>query len=89
MESYCSEQNSFDIEIENGYISVHVEYKCDEDILTPTGRYFIYMLHPKRGSCTFYLEMDDNGKWIREHKPPFVAEELIARIIEAIESYNG
>jgi hypothetical protein len=41
MEQYCSEENSFEIELENGYISVHVEYKCNEDVLAPTGRYFV------------------------------------------------
>ena len=35
MEQYCSEENSFDIELVNGYVSVDVEYKCDEDVLTP------------------------------------------------------
>ena len=89
MEQYCSEENSFDIELVNGYVSVDVEYKCDEDVLTPTGRYFVYVLHPKRGSCTFYMEMDDKGTWFSEHKPPFVDDELITNISKGIESYDG
>jgi len=88
MEQYCSEENSFDIELENGYVSVHVEYKCDEDVLTPTGKYFIYLLHPKRGSCTFILEMNDKGQWVADHKPPFVTDDIIATISKGIETYD-
>jgi hypothetical protein len=89
MESYDSEENSFDIELPNGYISVHVEYKCDEDVAAPTGRYFCYMLDDRRGSSLFYLKMNDNAEWVAENQPSHMTADLINMIAKQIEEYDG
>jgi len=40
--------------------------------LKALGSYFIYCVHPERGSMTFIIEQDDELSWYSEQLPQFV-----------------
>lgn len=53
--------------------------------LKPLDSYFIYCVHPERGSITFIIEQDEKLNWICEHRPPFIDPVLILWIGKTIE----
>ena len=72
----------------SGYLSVHPEMSTAVQGLSPTGRYLVYCLHPEGGSCTFYVEQDENCNWISECLPPFIDNDFICMITDKIEYKN-
>ena len=56
--------------------------------LKALGSYFVYCVHPERGSITFIIEQHDKTNWYCEHMPPFIDSVLIAWIGATIEK-NG
>ena len=68
----------FDIEGESAYIAVHPEMHPTNTGISPTGRYFIYCIHPERGSCSFILEQDEHGTWFSGDLPSFIDGNLVA-----------
>lgn len=60
-------QSGFILPIERnnikGYASLNPEFYKDEDGLDFTGIYYVYLLHPMRGSMQFKLEPDADKKW--------------------------
>ncbi|MEJ7766742.1 MAG: hypothetical protein WKF89_02950 [Chitinophagaceae bacterium] len=79
---------TFNLPFENegkaGYVSVHPEMTIAVQGLTPTGRYFVYCLHPQGGSCSFYIELDESRNWISECLPPFINNDFIFLITDKI-----
>lgn len=73
---------------EPGYVSVHPEISPAVQGLSPTGRYFVYCLHPQGGSCTFYIEQDEQRNWISECLPQFIDNDFICLITDRIGSQN-
>lgn len=56
--------------------------------ISPTGQYFIYCNHPKRGSCTFIVEQHEDNTWYSNVYPNFLEPELISWIGKQIESHT-
>ena len=84
---YSSE--GFTIPIQRGniktYASVNVEMYYDDQQLEPTGHYFIYLLHPLRGSCHFIIEqVIATSNWFSKNAPGFVENDIIQEIGTAI-----
>ncbi len=63
----------------NMYACVNAELLYDEG-LAETGQYYIYLLHPKHGSCLFKIEQDLNGLWFSDDSPSFIDQDLINEI---------
>ena len=79
----------FTVPIQRGnvrtYASVNVEMYFDDQQLEPTGHYFIYFLHPLRGSCYFIIEqVVGSGTWFSKNAPAFVENDVIQEIGTAI-----
>ena len=80
---YSSE--GFCISIQRGniktYASINVEMYYDDQQLEPTGIYFIYLLHPLKGSCYFLIEQEiATGHWFSKNAPAFVEDDIIQEI---------
>ncbi len=69
-----------------GYVSIHPEMTPAVQGLSPTGRYFIYCLHPQGGTCHFVIRKDIDGNWISECLPPFLGNDFICLITDEIGS---
>lgn len=67
----------FEEENDTGYLAIHPEIYPADQGLEPSGNYFVYCIHPIRGSCTFILKQDKNCKWFSERRPSYIAEALI------------
>jgi hypothetical protein len=67
------------------YASINMEMYCDDEELEFTGSYFIYLLHPKKGSCHFTLEYDHElGQWITRDAAAWVDNDIVLEIGESI-----
>lgn len=88
MEEIDFQQGSFNAQFKTGYVSVHPEMKPEANGISSTGRYFVYYLHPVKGSCTFIVEQNEYCKWIAQIYPPFIDQILIDWIGDKIESSN-
>ncbi len=53
--------------------------------LKALGSYFIYCVHPERGSITFIIEQDEKDNWICDKLPPFIDPVMVAWIGKTIE----
>ena len=53
----------------SGYASINKEMICAGSEMAPTGHYFVYLLHPQRGSLHFTIEQEiAAGQWfVRDH----------------------
>ncbi len=51
------------------------------------GSYFIYCVHPERGSITFIVEQDEEMNWHCEHMPPFIDPVMVMWIGKTIEEH--
>lgn len=51
----------------------------------PSERFHVFYVTPEHGSSTFYVHMGDNAIWAGEKLPPFVGQDVIDQIGEAIE----
>ena len=71
-----------------GYFSIHPEMYPEKDGIAPTGRYFVYCLHPGYGSAHFIIEQNINCSWVSESLPPFITFELMRWIGDKIERQN-
>ncbi|MEJ7737413.1 MAG: hypothetical protein WKF97_08305 [Chitinophagaceae bacterium] len=60
-----------------GYVSIHAEMVPEVQGFSPTGRYFVYCLHPVGGTCHFIVEQDVQGNWMSESLPPFIDDKFI------------
>jgi hypothetical protein len=69
-----------------GYINVNPEFSLEINGVSPTGRYHIFYADPQNGSCTFYLEQDQDCTWISKSKPAFITDDFIKWVAERIES---
>lgn len=67
-----------------GYLAVLPEMFPAEQAIRPSGNYFIYCIHPERGSCMFVVEQDGNCKWFSKSKPPFFSDAFVEWIGEQI-----
>jgi hypothetical protein len=63
----------------NMYASINSEMAYDEG-LAETGLYYIYLLHPKHGSCVFKIQQSADGQWFSDDSPSFIDEVLINEI---------
>ncbi|HEV8270257.1 MAG TPA: hypothetical protein VGQ04_03070 [Chitinophagaceae bacterium] len=69
-----------------GYASVNKMFYGEEDGIEDSGNYFIYLLHPERGSTHFIIEPDNSYKgWNRLGGAPWVMDDLVQEIINEIE----
>jgi hypothetical protein len=67
------------------YASVNAEMVYDKHELAPTGHYFVYLLHPERGSCHFTIRQEiATGLWFSKDAPVFVEADIILEIGTAI-----
>ncbi|HKO80714.1 MAG TPA: hypothetical protein VJU78_09970 [Chitinophagaceae bacterium] len=67
------------------YASVNAIMYSDEDGLEPEGNYFVYLLHPKRGSSHFTIEYDyDTEKWISRDAAAWIENDMVLDIVEQI-----
>ncbi|MBE7171957.1 MAG: hypothetical protein INR73_15325 [Williamsia sp.] len=69
---------------ETGYLAVHPEMYPANPGIRPSGNYFIYCIHPERGSCTFVVKQDENCKWFSEKKLLFISDAFVEWIGEQI-----
>ena len=64
---YTSNHKKIDIIIgeEKGYASINEVFAAEEDGIEPTGEYFVYLVHPRRGTVKFSLEYNHEMKiWL-------------------------
>lgn len=73
---------------ETGYLAVHPEMAPAKVGIKPLGSYFIYCIHPVRGSCTFIVEQDEACRWFSERHPPFISLAFIEWIGSQIENHS-
>jgi hypothetical protein len=66
------------------YASINAMMAMDEDGLTPTGEYFIYLLHHHFGSIHFTIQLDENEQWVPTDLKLPVEKEIIQMIGDAI-----
>ncbi|MEO6001481.1 MAG: hypothetical protein ABIN89_31805 [Chitinophagaceae bacterium] len=71
----------------NGLLNINPEMAAANIGIKPTGRYFIYCVHPERGSCSFILARNENNVWFSERHPAFIDPELITWIGGQIEQH--
>ena len=83
---YGSFAEYFDIGGQSVYFSIHPEMSPGGKSIVPTGRYFVYCIHPELGSCHFMIQQDEHDAWDCEHHPPFIDQNFITWIGERIES---
>lgn len=90
MHSINDQYGAFSIEFETEnnklLLTIHPEMTAATIGIKPTGRYFIYCVHPERGSGSFILEQDMNTIWVSERHPPFIEPGLIPWIGQQIEA---
>ncbi|MDO9374162.1 MAG: hypothetical protein Q7T76_07080 [Ferruginibacter sp.] len=82
-------KEGFIIPLERGniktYASVNVEMYYDDGQLEPTGKYFIYLLHPALGSCYFNIEQEvGTASWVSKGAPPGLENDMIQEVGTAI-----
>lgn len=53
--------------------------------LKALGSYFIYSVHPEKGSITFIIEQDEQMEWYCERLPPFITIDFVKWIGATIE----
>jgi hypothetical protein len=77
---YSSKGFMMQLEIDglNMYACINTEMYYDGG-LAETGQYYIYLLHPKHGSCIFKIEQDLNGLW-HSNDISFLEDALINEI---------
>jgi len=68
------------------YASVNAEMYSEEDGLAPSGNYFVYFLHPDKGSTYFNLEPFDDCVWVSRNAPDWVGLDIIEEISDKIRS---
>lgn len=56
--------------------------------LKALGSYFIYCVHPERGSIKFIIEQDEKLNWFCNRLPPFIDPFTVAWIGKTIEESN-
>jgi hypothetical protein len=67
------------------YASVNAVMYDEEDELESEGTYFIYLLHPIKGSTDFTLEYDYTlNRWVSRDALPWVSEEIMDIIIDKL-----
>ncbi|MEO7486736.1 MAG: hypothetical protein ABIU77_06525 [Ferruginibacter sp.] len=66
------------------YASVNAEFHYDEDGLKASDNYYVYLLHPKFGSCHFMVDHDTTECPLCVNAPLWLEEEIIAKITGAI-----
>ncbi len=66
------------------YAYVNPEFSHEEEGLKPTDDYFIYLLHPKYGSCHFNLERNKKNQWTAVHAPKWLEKKIIKAITDEI-----
>jgi hypothetical protein len=92
MHSINNKYGVFSLEFETGnnkgLLTIHPEMGQAKIGIRPTGRYFIYCVHPERGSGSFILEQDMNTIWVSERHPPFIEPGLIPWIGQQIEEHK-
>ncbi len=67
---YGSFTEYFDVGGQSVYFSIHPEMYPAAEGIAPTGRYFVYCIHPTQGSCHFIVEQDEQFAWFSEYHPP-------------------
>jgi hypothetical protein len=73
-----------------GYASVHAVHYRESDGLDFAGSYFVYLLHPIKGSANFIIEpsgdlwekIDSSASWIDEEILTPITEEIEIRRIK-------
>jgi hypothetical protein len=71
------------------YASVNGIMHNEEDELEAEGTYFIYLLHPTKGSTNFTLEYDYTlNRWVSRDAIPWVSEKIMEAIIEKLPPKN-
>ncbi|MEO7049258.1 MAG: hypothetical protein ABI091_28400 [Ferruginibacter sp.] len=71
------------------YASVNAEFARVEDGIENTGTWFVFLLHPVNGSCTFTLEKDSslNDTWIPMEEPTWLEQDTINIITKEIDIF--
>lgn len=86
--SYGSFNISFKQAGEPWYMAVHPEMCPAQQGIKPSGRYFVYCIHPMAGSMTFIVEQDEECKWICQGKPQYISDLFVEWVGKQIEGYN-
>jgi len=71
-----------------GLLSIHPEMRPFKKTVTFTGRYCIYCMHPRHGSCTFHVGQNESNEWISDFHAPFITTRFIEWLGDRIER-NG
>jgi len=70
-----------------GYASVNSIFYPEEDGIDFTGGYFVYLLHPLKGSTQFTLTPENSYTgWAKEGGAYWLTPDLIKEITDAIEA---
>lgn len=71
------------------YTSVNAMLYNEDDELESEGSYFVYLLHPRRGSNYFTLEYDYTlERWISRDAVSWVGEDIMKTIIDKLPARN-
>jgi hypothetical protein len=87
------QKSGFMVSLENEdskyYASVNAEFARVEDGIENTGTWFIFLLHPENGSCTFSLEKDSslNDTWMPIDEPAWLDQDTINSITKEIDIF--
>lgn len=84
---------SFEIVYRDGsdlwYLAIHPEmYPARQGGIKPSDNYFIYCIHPSRGSCAFIVKQDKNYNWVCEKRPRCISTEFVHWLGKQIELNN-
>jgi hypothetical protein len=72
------------------YASVNAIMFTEWDGLEFSGNYFIYLLHPKKGSTTFTMEYEaELQRWVTRDAARWVENELVLQIGQGIDSQKS
>ena len=89
MVDYTNEGFTIPIERDGarGYASIHSLLYSEDDGLDITGNYFVYVLHPTKGSFHFDLERsgDENNPWQVSEDNIWLDDITLKEITDAIE----
>ena len=85
---YGALSTEFKMEGKQWLLNIIPEMAPARECLKPMGSYFIYCVHPERGSITFIIEQDEKLKWVCAHRPPFIDPFLVLWIGKTIEENN-
>ena len=86
--SYGSLSESFEVKGRQGLLFIHPEMYEATFGMAPSGRYYIYCFYPKKGTCVFMIEQNENLIWFARFCAPYISSEFIKWISSRIEDQS-